>query len=345
MFEHYSVEDLFANLYKKRKMNLLVLIVLFALIAVPFTLTAVKNKNTVKDTSSYSTYITYKITPPEDSSKVILNHQAGRYSDFYAKLIDGNLNGAFLFNDVDSDKMKKIASDLDTTESALKNSTSDYWTKKLTVNSLIDDAGVSIKILTPSKEVNDFLEIKFDSLIDKFKSTYANVKIEKLETVNSKELNPSGEITVGFNLKNLVLRLAVIGVLCVVLLIMGNVLVYIFNPTINRAGDFLAYQLDFVSNITTNDNLSQLLSYRCEGQPLAVVSSDSRILKKLQENYKLNIEGIHFVDLQNVKDLLATDNVLFVEEYGVTRYKKFEESLQMVRNLNRSVLGVIAFNL
>ena len=92
-------------------------------------------------------------------------------------------------------------------------------------------------------------------------------------------------------------------------------------------------------------NLSQLLSYRCEGQPLAVVSSDSRILKKLQENYKLNIEGIHFVDLQNVKDLLATNNVLFVEEYGVTHYKKFEESLQMVRNLNRSVLGVITFNL
>ena len=126
---------------------------------------------------------------------------------------------------------------------------------------------------------------------------------------------------------------------------MGNVLVYIFNPTINRAGVFSAYQLDLVSAITTNDNLSQLLSYRCEGQPLAVVSSDSRILKKLQENYKLNIEGIHFVDLQNVKDLLATNNILFVEEYGVTRYKKFEESLQMVRNLNRSVLGVIAFNL
>ena len=68
MFEHYSVEDLFANLYKKRKMNLLVLIVLFALIAVPFTIIAVKNKNTVEDTSSYSTYITYKITPAVDYS-------------------------------------------------------------------------------------------------------------------------------------------------------------------------------------------------------------------------------------------------------------------------------------
>ena len=162
MFEHYSVADLFANLYKKRKVNLLALLALFALIAVPFTLKAVKNKNTVKDSTSYSTYITYKITAPETSSKTILNHQVGGYSDFYAKLIDGNLNGAFLFNDVDSDKMKEIAKDLDTTETALKNSASDYWTKKLTINPLIDDAGVTVKILTPSKEVNDFLESKFE---------------------------------------------------------------------------------------------------------------------------------------------------------------------------------------
>ena len=53
MFEHYSVADLFANLYKKRKANILALIALFALIAVPFTIKAVKNKNTVKDTTSY----------------------------------------------------------------------------------------------------------------------------------------------------------------------------------------------------------------------------------------------------------------------------------------------------
>ena len=59
-------------------------------------------KNTVKDTTSYSTYLSYKITPPEDSAKTILNHQIGGYSDFYGKLIDGNLNGAYLFNDVES---------------------------------------------------------------------------------------------------------------------------------------------------------------------------------------------------------------------------------------------------
>lgn len=225
MFEHYSVADLFANLYKKRKANILALIALFALIAVPFTIKAVRNKNTVKDTTSYSTYLIYKITPPEDSAKTILNHQIGGYSDFYGKLIDGNLNGAYLFNDVEPSELKKIASELDTTETTLKNSTNDYWWKKLTVYYMIDDAGVGVKILTSSKDANDLLEKKIDGLIEKFKHAYANVKIEKLETINSKELNANGETALGLNVKNLILRLVVIGVVCVILVVMGNVLV------------------------------------------------------------------------------------------------------------------------
>ena len=103
---------------------------------------------------------------------------------------------------------------------------------------MIDDAGVGVKILTPSKDANDLLERKIDGLIEKFKHTFANVKIEKLETINSKELNANGETALGLNVKNLILRLAVIGVVCVILVVMGNVLVYLFNPTINRAGDF-----------------------------------------------------------------------------------------------------------
>ena len=103
-----------------------------------------------------------------------MNHQIGGYSDFYGKLIEGNLNGAYLFNDVEPSELKKIASELDTTESTLKNSTSDYWWKKLTVYYMIDDTGVGVKILTPSKDANDLLERKIDGLIEKFKHTYAN---------------------------------------------------------------------------------------------------------------------------------------------------------------------------
>ena len=344
MFEHYSVADLFANLYKKRKVNILTLLALFALIAVPFTIKSIKNKNTLKDTTSYSTYLSYKITPPGDLSKTILNHQIGGYSDFYAKLIDGNLNGAYLFNDVESSQLRKMASELDTTETALKNSTTDFWIKKITINSLIDDAGVSIKILTTSKDVNEFLEGKFDTLIDKFKSAYTNVKIEKLETINSKELTSSGELSLGFNYKNLILKLVIIGIVCLILLIFANILLYLFNPTINRAGDFSQYEIDFVTEITTIANLALVLSYKNAGQELTIVSSNKAILDKLKQNQDA-LKGIHFVDLHDVPSLLERDTVLLVEEYGVTRYKKFEQSLQILRNLNRSILGVATFKL
>ena len=48
MFEHYSVADLFANLYKKRKANILALIALFALIAVPLQLKQLRIKTLSK---------------------------------------------------------------------------------------------------------------------------------------------------------------------------------------------------------------------------------------------------------------------------------------------------------
>jgi len=181
-------------------------------------------------------------------------------------------------------------------------------------------------------------------LIEKFKHTYANVKIEKLETINSKELNANGETALGLNVKNLILRLAVIGVVCVILVVMGNVLIYLFNPTINRAGDFSQYQIDFVTEITTIANLADILSYKNAGQELTIVSSNKAILDKLKQNQE-TLKGMHFVDLQDVPSLLERDTVLLVEEYGVTRYKKFEQSLQILRNLNRSILGVATFKL
>jgi len=182
------------------------------------------------------------------------------------------------------------------------------------------------------------------ALVDKFKNTYVNVKIEKLETINSKELNANGETALGLNVKNLILRLAVIGVACVILVVMGNVLIYLFNPTINRAGDFSQYQIDFVTEITTIANLADILSYKNSGQELTIVSTNKAILDKLKQNQE-TLKGMHFVDLQDVPSLLERDAVLLVEEYGVTRYKKFEQSLQILRNLNRSILGVATFKL
>ena len=50
--------------------------------------------------------------------------------------------------------------------------------KKITVSPLVNNAGVTVKILTPSKMANDIIEKKLDGVVNKFKDTYANVKIE-----------------------------------------------------------------------------------------------------------------------------------------------------------------------
>ncbi len=57
---------MFANLCKKRK-AIFSFIALFAIIAVPFTIKAVKNKKYCQKIQVIPTYISYKITPPEDS--------------------------------------------------------------------------------------------------------------------------------------------------------------------------------------------------------------------------------------------------------------------------------------
>ena len=54
MFEHYSVADLFANLYKKRKANILALIALFLSLLYHLQLKQLRIKILSNDTTSYS---------------------------------------------------------------------------------------------------------------------------------------------------------------------------------------------------------------------------------------------------------------------------------------------------
>ena len=107
MFDNYSIADLFANIYKKRVLNLVSLVVLFLCLAVPYSYKVLTTKSIVKDTSNYSSYLSYKITAPLEENTVP-NNTIGGYSDFYGHLIKSNLNGAYLFNDLPEEDMKKI---------------------------------------------------------------------------------------------------------------------------------------------------------------------------------------------------------------------------------------------
>ena len=345
MFDNYSIADLFANIYKKKVLNLVSLIVLFLCLAIPYSYRVLTTKSVIRDVSNFSSYLSYKIIAPSEETITPNSNTVGGYSDFYGRLIQSNLNGAYLFNDQSESDMKEIAAELMTTEVTLKNSNFDFWNKKIEVNSLLNNKGITVKILTPSKLANDIIEQKLDYLIDKYKQAYSGVTIEKLETVYSKELEKN-ESEAGVSKSTLFLRLIILGIGSVLLVIFGNIAVYIFNPTINRAGDFEKYGIDFVVKIDNVDNFKDIIQYKNENKKLLLVATNKNVVDKFSKEYaKVLPKNIVIGNVNDIKSILDSDNILFVEEYGITRYKNFEENLQVIKNLNKNVLGVATYGL
>ena len=346
MFENYSVADLVANIYKKRIVNIVALVLIFCIIAVPYTYKALSSKTIIKENTNYSSYVSYKITSPVEELQNFNKNKIGGYGDFYGKLIESNLNGAFLFNDLTQEDMSKVSSELDTGVNTLKNSNVDFWDKKIVVNPLVNNAGVTVKILTSSKLANDIIEKKLDSLIDKFKDTYSDVKIEKLDTINSQEVAKATSTTSGVNKISLLIRLVILGVGAVIITILGNIAVYIFNPTINRAGDYSKYGINFITKLDSTDNFKEIIQYKNGKDSLVLLGSNKKVLSNFSKKYgNVLTDNITIGDIDNIKDILIADSVLFVEEYGITRYKNFEEILQVVQNLNKKVLGIATYKL
>lgn len=347
MFENYSIADLYANIYKKKVINFIVLVLVFCVMAIPYTYKVINNKTIVKDTTNYYTYITYKITSPLEEQQSFDKNKIGGYSDFYGKLVTANINGAYLFNDLSEKDMKVLERELDTSANTLKNSNYDYWEKKITVSPLVNNAGVTVKILTPSKMANDIIEKKLDGVVNKFKDTYTNVKIEKLETINSLELAAKDGQESGISKVSLLIRLAVLGVAAFIITVLGNIVLYIFNPTINRAGDYSKYDINFVTKLSSASNLKELIEYKAGNSAVVLLSSDKKIIEKFSKQYSelLNNDNIIVGNIDEITTIIKADNVLFVEEYGVTRYKNFEEVLQIVQNIGKKVLGVATYKL
>ena len=345
MFDNYSIADLFANIYKKKVLNLVSLIVLFLCLAIPYSYRVLTTKSVIRDVSNFSSYLSYKIIAPSEETITPNSNTVGGYSDFYGRLIQSNLNGAYLFNDQSESDMKKIAAELMTTEVTLKNSNFDFWNKKIEVNSLLNNKGITVKILTPSKLANDIIEQKLDYLVDKYKQAYSGVTIEKLETVYSKELEKN-ESEAGVSKSTLFLRLIILGIGSVLLVIFGNIAVYIFNPSINRAGDYEKYGVDFVVKIDNIDNFRNVIQYKNGHKNLLLLATNKKVIDKFSKKYaKVLPPNIVIGNINDIKSILNSDNILFVEEYGITRYKNFEENLQVIKNLNKNVIGIATFRL
>ena len=340
MFEKYSFADLIANTVKNKKWNLIGFIVLFLTMAVPLSLKTINSTAVVSGEGSYSSYIVYKIDVPDRTVRSENFASENQYSQFYMKLISSNMTGPYLFNDVDSKTVAKIASEISSNETQLRNSDANFWEQKITYNSLGDSTGVSVKVLTKSLELNQLIEKKIDQLVDSYKNTFANVTITKLDTVHSQEFVGESKTVSNFSAKRLVTQLVALFILAIAIVLFINFALYFFNPTLNRVGDFNQYGVEKVFEVAAVAEVAKVLSFiQNKNGKVAVTSSDKGLLEKLRK--EVNLEGVVVVENNELID--ANDQkVVFVEEIGISRYKKFEKELQVAQNFDKELVGVVA---
>ena len=339
MFEKYSFADLIANTVKNKKWNLIGFIVLFLTMAVPLSLKTINSTAVVSGEGSYSSYIVYKIDVPDRTVRSENFASENQYSQFYMKLISSNMTGPYLFNDVDSKTVAKIASEISSNETQLRNSDANFWEQKITYNSLGDSTGVSVKVLTKSLELNQLIEKKIDQLVDSYKNTFANVTITKLDTVHSQEFVGESKTVSNFSAKRLVTQLVALFILAIAIVLFINFALYFFNPTLNRVGDFNQYGVEKVFEVAAVAEVAKVLSFiQNKNGKVAVTSSDKGLLEKLRK--EVNLEGVVVVENNELID--ANDQkVVFVEELGISRYKKFEKELQVAQNFDKELVGVV----
>ena len=340
MFEKYSFADLIANTVKNKKWNLIGFIVLFLAMAVPLSLKTINSTAVVSGEGSYSSYIVYKIDAPDRTVRSENFASENQYSQFYMKLISSNMTGPYLFNDVDSKTVAKIAGEISSNETQLRNSDANFWEQKITSNSLGDSTGVSVKVLTKSLELNQLIEKKIDQLIEKYKNTFANVTITKLDTVQSQEYIGESKTVSNFSVKRLVTQLVALFILSIAIILFINFALYFFNPTLNRVGDFNQYGVEKVFEVATVAEVAKVLSFiHNKNGNIAVTSSDKRLLDKFRK--EVNLEGIKVIENNNLIDS-EEQNVVFIEELGISRYKNFEKELQVAQNFDKKLVGVVA---
>ncbi|MBU0279234.1 MULTISPECIES: prephenate dehydratase [unclassified Gemella] len=337
MFENYSLADLFANIYKKLRVNIIGALIIYLLIALPLIYKTINTKTVSNVNSNFSSYVIYKISTPQTTSEKKINNVYGGYSDFYSKIISANINGAYLFNDSKEEDLKKYAATLGSDATVLKNSNIDYWIKKIKINPLEENKGVSVEILTPNKELNLFIEGKIDSIIKNYSGVYSDVTIEKLNTVYSNS-SSSENMEITYSKKQLVIKLALIGVLTLIFVAGVNFLLYIFNPTINRIGDYNRYkEVKKVFDITSSKDIAVVTKYF--SNDITLITTNKLVHKKvIKAGYNIKL-------LRSVSDFEGILNPIFVEEYGSTRYKNFEKALQQLNNFDKKILGIISYEL
>lgn len=164
--------------------------------------------------------------------------------------------------------------------------------------------------------------------------------ITKLDTVQSQEYIGESKTVSNFSAKRLVTQLVALFILSIAVILFINFALYFFNPTLNRIGDFNQYGVEKVFEVAAITEVAKVLLFiQNKNGNVAITSSDKGILEKLRK--EVNLEGITVIENNDLIDA-EEQKVVFVEELGISRYKKFEKELQVAQNFDKELVGVVA---
>lgn len=348
MFENYSLADLCANIYKKWKLNAVLFIVLSMLIAVPLLMRSLNTPVTQTVKTNTSTTLFYRIDVPENQQSLSdKSAKYGGYSDFYYYLVQNNINGAFLFDNVDDATLNQIAAELGIATQTLKNSNFELWDNKLVVSTLSENRGIAVKILTTSKTFNDLVENKINDLITKYQNVYDNVTITRVDPVSAGMSHDMIQAGSRVSLRQLAVRVVAAMIVAAFVVVFLNMARYLFNPTVNRVGDLAKYGLSYVYEIDTVANALAVIrvNQAHADERISFVSSSDKILAQLKQSLAEQAGQYQFIEAQDVAQLADAEAIVLVEAFGTTRYHALEQRLNVIASVNKEVQGAIAYKL
>ena len=344
MFENYSLADLSANLYKKRWVNLAVLVVLAMMIAGPLMWRTIKNSASTNQTTKtyYSTTSLYTLTLPQaERLSSDASPRAGAYADYYYYLLQNNLNGAFLTSGLDEKTVKQLAQELGMSEQVLRNSKPENWEKIVSINNLGGNGGVTFSFYTTSQTFNELGTQKFDQLLQEHAAAFPNVTLNKANTITSEPSAVTQAATSGgVSIKKLAVQ-GIAGVVAASMLVIAvNVGLYIFKPTLNRVGDLARYGLSFIYTVDQVDNAEEVLQVHTTSSVVLVVSSE-----KMKQRVATKFANYDVVIASDLKAIRQAEQLVFVGEFGVTRYAELEFALNQLQAVQKQAVGALMFPL
>ena len=343
MFEHYQLGDLFANMRKQFKIAIAIFIVVSA--SLSFALLRNINQQQMVSSVNHSLDLIYQIEAPAGDTLTLENgSRVGGYSDFYYYLIDHNVNGAFLFNDVDDATMEIISRELGMNRKVLLSSDRDLWEHKIIIAALAQNAGVSVKVLTSSPTFNQLFEQKMDLIMTEYSSVYPKIKVNKLDSIESYDQKAEAVVE-KTSIKTIAIRsiAAVIGGVVVTMFLF--VARYLFRPTINRTGDFDSQAVQFVYVYDTLVNVTRVIEAQVGIQSVVFVSSSDKILASFQQRMREQYEDKYFVFSNDIGTISNNHSVILLEAYGVTTHQQFEKRCQQLQAMKLTPVGIIALPL